>query len=379
MDGESQVGALTTLQSKGGETMFLGIDINKIQSIYKEALELINNDDTLSAVEILEKGVRELKNANAYFFEEIFQLMCWTRECQKLRVHERRKLNGGYAIYSVNLYYLLGFCYVELGDNEKAAECYKKALKLFPYDVDSRFEMINLLKKECNFDMLHEALQEVHRYIYRPDDLARLYRDYGWIFVETKEWVAATACYFSSFAYADERGVQKAENELGFIEETTGKDITALLPDIEDRDKLFAQYHIPLGFNEAIVDMAFSEYQKCQDGEDDNLGSYFREICLVYVNPLEDLRNHLVERTEELKHRKYSYRFVGEKNKELNRIVTIDLEINYETDDAQCMADNASWDVFEMQVSSDIREKICSTDGKVDITEAMKEWLDFRN
>lgn len=357
----------------------VGIDIEKIRSIYNEALELINNDGSISAVEILKKGVRELENANAYFFDEIFQLMCWTRECQSLRVHERRKLNGGYAINGLNLYYLLGFCYVELGDNEKAAECYQKAQKLFPYDVDSRFEMINLLKNEGNLDKLHEALQEVHRYIYRPDDLARLYRDYGWIFVETKEWVAATACYISSFSYADDSGVQRAENELGFIEETTGKDISTLVPDIEDRNKLFAQYHIPVGFNEMIVDIAFDEYKKCQDRDNDNLEKYLREICLVYVNPLEDLRNHLVGKMEELRQSKYSYRLVGEQNKELNRIVTIDLEMNYETDDAQSMSENASWDVFETQVGSEIREKICSTDGKVDITEELNEWLDLNN
>ena len=38
------------------------IDIEKIQSIYKEAVELINNNDPTSAVEILEKGAKDLEN-----------------------------------------------------------------------------------------------------------------------------------------------------------------------------------------------------------------------------------------------------------------------------------------------------------------------------
>ncbi len=53
--------------------------------------------------------------------------------------------------------------------------------------------------------------------------------------------------------------------------------------------------------------------------------------------------------------------------------------MTYETDDAQSMSENASWDVFETQVGNEIRETICSTDGKVDITEELKEWLDLNN
>ncbi len=346
----------------------MNFDVKKIQSFYNEAVEHIDNDNPTSAIEILEKGVKELQNINACFFDEIFQLLLWSRERPKV---------SGYVMNRVNLYYLLGFCYVELGNDEKAAKCYKKALKICPYDVHSRFEIINLLKEKGNLENLHDALQNVHRFIFRPDDLARLYRDYGWIFVESMEWEVATACYVISLSYADNRGIQQAENELGFIEETTGKDISALLPDIEDRDKLLAKYHIPIGFSETIVDIAFTEYQRFQDGENENLERYLREICLVYVNPLEDIRNRLVEKMEKLKQYKYSYRLVGEQNKELNRIITIDLELSYEKDDEQGMSENASWDVFEMQVGSEIREKVCSTDGKVDITEELKEWLDL--
>ena len=86
----------------------MNLDIEKIQSIYDEAQNRISNQEFLSAIEILQEGVDELKDIKACFFDEIFQLMLWTREHQKV---------NGYAIEKMNLYYLLGYCLVEVGDD----------------------------------------------------------------------------------------------------------------------------------------------------------------------------------------------------------------------------------------------------------------------
>lgn len=347
----------------------MNLDIEKIQSIYDEAKKHIRNQEFLSAIEILQEGVEELKDINACFFDEIFQLMLWTREHKKV---------NGYAIEKMNMYYLLGYCLVELGDNKKAMDAFKIALRFHPYDIHSRFEIIQILKNENNFEKAHEALKNIHRYIFRPDDLAHLYRDYGWTFIEMKEWAAAATCYILSQSYADESGYQRSEHELEFIEEVTGEDAFSLVPeDNEEFEKMATKYHFPIGFNESIIKIAFDEYSNPKNRENDNMEKYLREICLVFDTPLNDLRNVLMEKMQELEHSKFAYQLMGEKSNELFRTITISLEIYYKTDDSKYMAENMSWDVFEKQVRIDVREKIYSANEKVNITEEMKEWLDL--
>lgn len=246
-----------------------------IKSTYRNTMEYFDRQCFSEAILELKAGIKELNRINSCYFDEIFQLIIWMNELKHPEV-------SGYVIEGLNLYYLCGYASVELGDCEQAERYFHDALKLNPCNVDARFELIQLLIHQGDFEAMRIALEEVHRYIYKPEDLARLYRNYGWMFTEQQAWDAAIAVYFFSCAFADDAGIEKAENELGYIRETSGIEIVE--PEIEEIASLAEKYHFPLGPDERILNLASENYQKYKGMGEDGLAEYFMAIYSGFVD-----------------------------------------------------------------------------------------------
>ncbi len=256
--------------------------INEIQNIYAEAMECVQNSKFDETIKIVEPGIRHLKKIKACYFDDIFQMLMW--------VDYFKPNVSGYAIDNINLYYPYGYALIETGEIEKAEGIFRKALEINPCNIHARFELVQIFIGQKNFEAAKQELQKAYPFIYRSEDLAHFYRNYGYIFTEQELFDAAIAAYIVSFSYADDAGAETASNELGYIESIIGEEIQE--PDVEQIELLAEKYNFPLGASEDVLRLAAEHYQGCIDDNSEELAEYFSDIYRDLVGDDDEEENN---------------------------------------------------------------------------------------
>lgn len=341
----------------------------KIQLIYRRACDYLNEGHITDAVDVLKTGIPLLRKIEACFFDDVFQLLLW------VNLHHPQK--KGFALPDTNLFYLLGYALVEINDFETAKNYFQSALKINPCDVNSRFEIMDILKKEKDLEGILKTLQDTYNYIYTPVDMARLYRYYGWVFIEIEAWRAAIATYFLSALYADEAGIESAEGGLGYIEEVTGKEIDE--PDDSEMEALAAEYHFPLGPNAKVLDIMYETSEELKNNGDGDMavafyGAYVALYGGLSLNCVRDIIRRKDNEYKDIPHAAGIFAVKSEAQKE-ESIISYVLKIYHRVDADKYFEECFSFDFYQIDEYPEIKNKILSSDGEVDITEDMERLL----
>lgn len=109
----------------------------------------------------------------------------------------------------------------ELGQYAAAIEVLKAAIQNNPSSVNGRFEWVeNLLCME-KYSEAEALLRETMQWVMYPNDLAKLYRRFGFCFIEQKNIDAAVACLAWSLQFEKS---QNAFQELAYIHQTQAQE-----------------------------------------------------------------------------------------------------------------------------------------------------------
>ena len=275
-------------------------DIEKVLSEamdnYEQAKEFINECKYNEAITLLKttlkdvKKIRPLENTEYFSFDELFQFDMYisfyakSKDTKgKHRKKTNRMTNIQWCTAPIDKMYLhLGYTLVETGALDQALNTLRSGLKWNPCSVDLRFEAINILKTTGGLDKALDALLDIHKYIYRPEDLARFYRDLSYIFIENTKWKEAIASLFLSANFTDdEKDLQRVENELGYIESTSGTEIT--YPSDDEILKVMQEHKIPIGINDKLLDLAQYRFEQSLESNNKEWIKYYQEIYYNFV------------------------------------------------------------------------------------------------
>ena len=267
-----------------------------VDAVCEKAKALIEKKEYSEAIELLKEEIKKVKKFKVYGleeyynFDEIFQFEIFINFLSGINTKNKKQRNrvrkGPNIIWRTepitDLYYYCGFALVEIGEFEQALNTLRMGLEWNPCSVALRFERLNIFRNQGDVENLHKEAKEAYKYVFRPQHLARIYRDRGYAFIEEKKWEAAIASYFLSIAFATaDEDIERANGELAYIEETTGSEIAE--PSEEEILQIAHEYKIPVGIEERLLKLAQRRWEQSRQNNDEDSAKYYREICEAFI------------------------------------------------------------------------------------------------
>ncbi len=134
--------------------------------------------------------------------------------------------------------FMQGFRLYDNGQYEKAIAIFRRALKVNPIGLNTRFEICECYLKLGNLLGARTALLELQPYLVEKPYIARFYRRLGYIAIEQKEYRLAAACFLFSLDFEKSK---LAAEELLYIHSAAGE-----LEPVEDLESFIQASGIPV-------------------------------------------------------------------------------------------------------------------------------------
>ena len=135
-----------------------------------------------------------------------------------------------------------------------AADCIEKALRWNPVDTNLMFEYAECHKASGNLDRFYQITLGACEVAFRPESLARCYRNFAYYFAEKEQWDVAASCIFMSQQYEPDN--EAARNELDYIERSSGT--AAFDQSFLKFQQYCSKYSLPIGASDAVLSTAYS-------------------------------------------------------------------------------------------------------------------------
>jgi tetratricopeptide (TPR) repeat protein len=210
----------------------------------------------------------EDKNSVFQAFREPFERILYD---YKFKPGKRIRPNQDINMQALFFYaYLL----VEKKDFDAALEVLNRGLKYNPVDVHFLFEAAEIYKIHKDWPKFRSLTDRCHDFSFRPDDVARVYRNYGYMFVEREELDAAICCYATSRLFCDH---EKAQSELFYISERLKKSIDLEMY-MQKGDKILSKYGIAFGPSQDVLGLSYTVGKQCEEEGNTKEAIYYFSI-----------------------------------------------------------------------------------------------------
>lgn len=260
---------------KGFDAALEEIQFNIYKKKYDTALKLM--EAMVEKYEKLDMYVDD-EVSEYHDFQEIFEEILYKQ------IHNPKKEVRRAQVKYANLYFQYGSLLFELQRYDDAEAALKKAMKWNPSSAKIAFEHAETFKARGMMDKYYAASREIFKIAFRPDELARCYRNLGYYFVEKGELQSAVCCEVFSLEFEKSTKVQ---SELYYI---LSEDKTINIePDIDIIKKCFAVNDIPFGPNDDIIGIAYQLTKMFMEKGEKEYAEYFISIILNFIEN-EELR-----------------------------------------------------------------------------------------
>jgi len=142
----------------------------------------------------------------------------------------------------------------------------KKACDWNPCDTDAIFLLGECYKRSKELHRFLNQTRQAMTVAYTKSDLARAYRNWGYFFIETKQYEKAAQLYFFSYGFEENENVL---NELLYINQMTGKEVAK--PNQDELLNIFKEHKIQMGPSQQIIDLFPPLIKMCKDENMDEL------------------------------------------------------------------------------------------------------------
>ena len=209
----------------------------------------------------LDEGIKVLSNIinenMMYEYFELYNLVSFDSDLDYYfysSIYGDNKQLKRIAIPFSKIYYLLTYAYNELGKHDEALTMANKSLKWNPINVDVYSEMFYIYKTKLDEDNINRLIDEIHKQIYKPEDLSYYYKLLGNYFVNANVDLAYALYYLAYKYYEDDELLESMVK----INDTLNRGVYKL-NDIDIKTTL-EKNHIPYGPDEKNVQMLFYIY-----------------------------------------------------------------------------------------------------------------------
>lgn len=183
-----------------------------------------------------------------------------------------------------DLYFEYGSLLFEFKRWEDAERVLVKAMHWDPTYASIAFEHAETFKARGLIDDFGRLTFKIFEIVFRPDDLARCYRNLGYYFVERKEYETAVCCLKYSLRY--ERS-KMADTELFYIIQVTGM---AYAPSEEEITACLNRHGIPLGPDIEFLKMEYAYGERFYKEGDMESAAYYLKYFTDFVRDDEAIK-----------------------------------------------------------------------------------------
>lgn len=171
------------------------------------------------------------------------------------------------------LYYLVfyGMLLNQVNRQDEALTIFQKVLHYNPLCAEAYFEMADIHRQRGDLYTFYEMMMATYDIAYEASVIAKVYRNFGYYFVETQDYAFAKLAYFVSSHYENHPSVSY---ELAYISDLTQSDIQ--MPSLDDIEDAFIQKGLHPTPNEklTIFMLTLAETMEEDDEFDDALTIY---------------------------------------------------------------------------------------------------------
>lgn len=233
-------------------------DLNNINLMLKDVENMIfgeNKNFSLAKEKLLDfvKGVSIFENDNEtdyYNFDDVIQFVIYTR------LNKTNKKVVWSSIPFLTAYSYLAYVYNEEKNYDEALNVIDKQMKIAPLNLSAYFEKCETYKMQKMWEQFKEETQKIYTKIYDAKDLAHLYRNLGFYYIEQNKLDLAYALYTASIQFEKHR---LAFSEMMYINQQLGRENYSM--SAEETLKLLDDNNIPFGVKRENVDLLISIYE----------------------------------------------------------------------------------------------------------------------
>ncbi len=279
-DMKEELVGLIYKDSKGFDAALEEIQFN----IYKKEYD--------TALKLMEAMVEKYENLGMYADDEVSEYLdfkeIFEEVLYKLIYNPNKEVRKVPIRYS-DLYFQYGSLLFELKRYDDAEGVLKKAMRWNPSNATIAFEHAETFKARGMMDEYYTASCEIFKIAFRPNELARCYRNLGYYYVEKENFQTAACCGVFSLQFEHSNIVQ---SELFYI---LTKDKTINInPDIDIIKKCFDTNDIPFGPDDDIIGIAYQLTKMSMEKGEKEAAEYFISILLGFFET-DELREMLEE------------------------------------------------------------------------------------
>lgn len=232
-----------------------------ISTVIEEAEFQIYRKNFDKALEILEALIAKGEDENGnriifiddtvseyHAFDNYFEEILYKELFQPTRT-VRNMPENFYQLYSI-----YGALLVELKHFDEAKVALEKAIEINPIGVDAIFELAEISKLNSEWDQYLALTKRCLHVAYTGKHVSRCFRNFGYYYVEQKDFNLAAALYLVSGEYDKETTM--SQSQLFYIQHVSGKPIPKFTH--ATICKLFEKEGIPTGPNNDVIGIAYS-------------------------------------------------------------------------------------------------------------------------
>jgi len=220
----------------------------------QEAFGMLVNKEFEKVTVALEEPLNKIENSvkeKVYCPQNIFEAGIFLNFLgEKVEPKDFAKINY------YDFYLMAGSANYNLEQFDKSKENYEKAIAFNPASSVARLQLLEIAKRQKNYDTYLEDVKDFFKYAYRRKDIAKVYRDIGYYLYDTKDYEMALVAYYLSNAY---EFTELSIKEIKHIAETAQIDLDskAWLSE-EMMEEFHKKYKIPLLPSENLTSLAIA-------------------------------------------------------------------------------------------------------------------------
>lgn len=236
------------------ENNVINLEVEYFKKKNQEAYQTLMNKDFEKVNELLKEPLDKIQNSvkeNTYCPQNIFEAGIFLNFLDK-KVEQKDFANINYY----DFYLISAAANYNLNLLEKSREDYVKAIEFNPASSIARLQVLEIDKRQKNYDTYLEDVKEFFKYAYRRTDIAKAYRDVGYYLYEVKDYEMALVAYYLSNVY---EFTEAAINEIKHIGEVEKIDLDSKAWLSEEMMGEFSnKYKIPLLPSEKLTSLAIA-------------------------------------------------------------------------------------------------------------------------
>ena len=255
----------------------IGNDNAGTESIMEEVRFNIYKRDFNKAFNLIEPLVQKLEDGKPFEDDRVSEYHTFAESFEEVLYIFRSKSEKDVreaTIPLADIYLLYGSILVDLKRIQEGQEAFKKALRWNPTNFLITSEYIETYKVIGDMDSFFKLTIDAFRIAFRPQHVARCYRNLGFYFVEKQLFSEAIACYLLSLQY--EKDSKQAQSELYFINNQAEAPMKQ--PTLDDVKQYADKYGFPIGADQDILGLSYSYGKHFYDDRQFDAAKYFFDI-----------------------------------------------------------------------------------------------------